>query len=117
MVLRGYTSATFNGNLGGHPGANQKCHAQFPGSRFCTSSDFYLSEPRLYPPSSGAWVDYDRAASGSRSGSACYKSGINDGPWMESTNVDYAAFVTASGYVYNGHNCDQVKPLACCEPR
>jgi hypothetical protein len=117
VAFVGFTAATFNGNLGGHVGANQKCDAEYAGAFLCTSSDYYRSEPTVVPPSSGAWVDYDRDAQGNRSSGACFKSGTTFGPWTESTNVDYAAFINASGYVTNGHNCDQVKPLACCEPR
>ncbi len=116
-VLRGFTTATFTGNLGGHPSANQKCNAEFPGSHFCTSADYYLAEPKSFPPASGAWVDYDRDAVGTRSSNACYQSTTTPGPWTNSTNSDWAAYVNASGYVLNGENCNLVKALACCEAR
>jgi hypothetical protein len=116
-ILRGFTTATFAGNLGGHPGANQKCAAEYPGSHFCTSADYYLGEPKSYPPASGAWVDYDRDAAGTRGSSACYQSTTAGGPWTNGTNTDYAPYVDSTGYVLNGDNCNLVKPLACCEAR
>ncbi len=117
VVLRGFTAASFTGNLGGYVGANQKCQVDYPGSFFCTATDYYRSNANASPPPTGAWLDYGRAENGQRSGNACYKSGTQAGPWMEGTGSDYGPFVNASGYVYNGSNCDQLKPLACCENR
>lgn len=114
----GFTTATFTGNLGGHPGANLKCEAEFASSFFCTASDYYRAEPSVNPPASGAWIDYERDAMGNRNSSACYQSSVApSGPWTNSTNTDYAAYVNSTGYVVNGDNCNLVKPLACCEAR
>ena len=113
VVLRGFTAATYTGNLGGIPGANQKCRAEFPGSYFCTSAEYYRAEPGVTPTGNGAWIDYDRSALGTRNSSACYAS--NTGAWTEGTNANSAAFVNTSGYVYNGSTCNVVHSLACCQ--
>ncbi|MFZ5442906.1 MAG: hypothetical protein ACOZQL_23070 [Myxococcota bacterium] len=108
-VFRGYTTATYNGNLGGIVGANQKCRAEFPGSYLCTVSDFYLAEPEFGAPGAGAWLDYERTGAGVRDSSACNQNGA----WTNPTSSDWAYTVTATGGLASP-NCSLVMSLACC---
>ena len=50
----GLTPTTYNGNLGGVPGANAKCDAAFHGSHFCTTTDIIHTST---PTFSAGWVN------------------------------------------------------------
>ncbi|MDP1920654.1 MAG: hypothetical protein Q8L14_30705 [Myxococcales bacterium] len=64
VALSGYTTQTYNGNLGGYVGANAKCRVQFPGSFFCTDPDYFEARSAVAPPAGGAWVDDARVLNG-----------------------------------------------------
>ena len=68
--FRGFTVATFNGNLGGIVGANARCSAEFPNTWLCTQSEYFKAESYLSPGTAGAWIDYERYSSGTRSSDA-----------------------------------------------
>jgi hypothetical protein len=106
----GYTTATYTGNLGGIVGANQKCRAQYPGSYFCTLSDYYLAEPQVGPAGSGAWIDFDRTSSGARSSSAC-ESSTSSAPW---SGTLYTGETITSTAFPTGVACSTALPLTCC---
>lgn len=55
--FRGFTSATFTGDLGGVAGANAKCHAAFAGSHLCTDREYQWSGSATPVPATGAWVE------------------------------------------------------------
>lgn len=111
--FRGFTAATYNGNLGGLPGAATKCRIDFPGSSLCTLADYDLSNTATRPPTAaGAWVDYNRNANGTRSTSGC---AANQSPWT-SAAVQFpptAPHISAVGYAGIA-DCTAVKHLACC---
>lgn len=113
VVVRGLTSMTFTGNLGGVPGANAKCSAEFPGSFFCPESDYRLGETSIVPGTS-AWIDDPRSASGSRTSFRCDNgTGIS---WSYGGAADNGFSLGPTGgtaYV----TCDLVKPLMCCQYR
>ena len=113
----GYTPLLYNGNLGGFPGANAKCDVAFPGSHFCTLSDFSRSEPDVNPPAGGAWVDQNREASGTRYGSSNCVSSAAQGSWTNGASSVNGPFLSPAGYFWNGSACDVQRPLACCENR
>jgi hypothetical protein len=112
VVFAGFTVSSFNGNLGGITGANQKCDTDYPGSFMCTQGDYWRTEPNTYPPSTGAWIDYERDENGTRSIGGCYTSA--SGAWTEGTNSDSASSLNAIGN-FQSANCDAVKRLACCK--
>jgi hypothetical protein len=114
VVFRGYTTATFTGSVGGTIGANARCAAEYPGSYFCTVSDFDLSNPTIAPPASGAWIDSNRSASGTRTQNSCSASG---GSWNLGTTGDTGTNLNALGVFVSQVTCNQVKPLACCQAR
>ncbi|MGV3625563.1 MAG: hypothetical protein ACO1OB_32430, partial [Archangium sp.] len=113
--FRGFTTATFTGDLGGIPGANAKCRVDFPNSWLCTVAEYDLSNTATVPPSSAnAWIDYNRSATGNgtRSTSACTQ---NVSPWTNAATPYSAsgAVIGATGYI-GQYSCAQSKHLACC---
>jgi hypothetical protein len=115
VALRGFTTATFNGNLGGYVGANTKCRAEFPGSFICTLSDYSLSEPGITPTAAGAWVDYDRYALGTRNNSACGGGGTG-GAYTDGTTASASYYVNAVGNLSSGSGvCNALRQIACCQ--
>jgi hypothetical protein len=112
VLFRGFTTASFNGNLGGNIGANNKCRAEFPGSVFCTRSDYAKTEPSTYPPASGAWLDGSRDANGFRNNSDCYTSGLNG--WSHDGTGDTADYIQGNGQI-SWSSCNAQRPLACCQ--
>lgn len=110
-IFRGFSSAVFTGDLGGFPGANAKCRAEFPGSYFCSYGDYHRAEPSLGAPASSAWVDSERDSFGRRAASPC-NNGL--GAWTFAGVVDTADIVTATGAVSNS-TCNVSRPIACCQ--
>lgn len=113
VVFRGYTAATYSGNLGGHVGANAKCALEFPGSSFCTVADFDRANPMSLPPASGAWIDSNRSSTGARTQNSCSSGGTS---WVNGT-IDTGTNLNAQGVFTSQLACAQVKPLACCQAR
>lgn len=109
-VFRGFTTATFTGDLGGFTGANAKCNAEFPGSSFCTSADYSLSNTASVPGAAGAWVDFNRDSEGGRSTNPC---NIALGSWTHNGTSDTGGYLNATGYTTSS-NCNVSRPLACC---
>ncbi|PZR07315.1 MAG: hypothetical protein DI536_28100 [Archangium gephyra] len=112
VTFRGFTTALYTGNLGGNIGANAKCRAEFPGSVFCTRSDYAKTEPNVYPPASGAWVDNVRDSNGFRGGGECYQSA--GGGWTHDGSGDTGTWLQPNGLESNSA-CNAQKPLACCQ--
>ncbi len=113
VLFRGFTSATFDGNLGGYPGAATKCQAQFAGSHLCTIADFDRSNGTVVPPSAGAWIDFDRSVSGSRSNNSC----SNGSAWTSNSSSTYGANLNVTGGYAGTVVCSTPKHLACCQNR
>jgi hypothetical protein len=119
VVFRGFTVATYTGNLGGYPGANGKCSAEYPGSFLCTRSDYDQANTPVGPPGSGAWIDYSRNTDGTRSASSCYLGGAGvwtySGPAVGSSGQSGSMMLPTGDYT--SAICNLVKPLACCAKR
>jgi hypothetical protein len=111
-VFRGFTSAVFNGNLGGYPGANAKCAAEFSGAYLCTQTDHDLANPTTAAPGSGAWIDSYRDSSNLRRISSCSPGGR---AWTLSAG-DTGLMVRSDGS-FTMAACSDVRPLACCSTR
>jgi hypothetical protein len=114
VLFRGFTAATFTGSMGGTIGVNAKCAAEFPGSVFCTVSDFDKANPLVLPPASGAWIDSNRAASGARTQNSCSVGGVS---WTLGTTGDTGTNLTSFGVPAGQLPCNQIKPVACCQSR
>ncbi len=113
VVFRGYTSMTYTGLLGGYPGANAKCAAQFAGSFFCTMAEYDLANPTSAPGGAGAWVDYNRSATSTqRDHTSCQVSGA----WNWGSTGASGRSMNPVGYPTSAA-CNEVKPLACCGRR
>ncbi|MDX2015486.1 MAG: hypothetical protein SFW67_35165 [Myxococcaceae bacterium] len=66
------------------------------------------------PTPAGAWADFNRAANGERSTTACNATG----PWTDSgVNAGGAFWLSAQGTRQSWTTCNQQKPLACCSAR
>jgi hypothetical protein len=116
IIFRGFTSMTYTGDLGGYPGANAKCQAQFPGSFFCTIADFDRANSTIAPPTSaGSWIDFSRTTSGARNDNSCNASG--NSAWTSAGTGTYGANLNAVGGYYTTVACSNSKPLACCQNR
>ncbi len=110
-IFRGFTSVIFTGDLGGFPGANAKCRAEFPGSFFCSYGDYNRAEPSSGAPASGAWADSERDSFGRRAPSPCNN---GPGPWTFSGTTDTGDVITSTGYVTSSV-CSAARPIACCQ--
>jgi hypothetical protein len=112
----GFTVATYTGNLGGYPGANAKCDAEYAGSYLCTRADYDLSNTLVAPGSAGSWIDYSRNDDGTRNDSACTVGGA--GPWTygggATGSTGQSGWVVTSTGDHTSALCNSVKPLACC---
>jgi len=105
----GFTTATYNANLGGNMGANAKCQAQFPGAQFCSITDYRAAEvdsTTTVPPGTGAWVDASRTVAGYRD-SASYCSS-----WTSNTVNSSGYMVTLTGT--GNDQCSTLHSIACC---
>jgi hypothetical protein len=119
--FRGYTSAKYDGNLGGILGAHAKCNAEFTRSHLCTYRELMWSGSGLAPAATGAWLDNDAYSSSSnpnlwprdRSSSACTNWTSNSNP---STNYSAYSYLLPTGYwspsAYDV--CQVPRQLACC---
>ena len=114
VIFRGFTAAVFTGSIGGHLGANAKCAAEYPGSFFCTLSDFDKANPLAPPPASGAWIDSNRGATGTRTQNSCSSGGTS---WTLGTTGDTGTNLNAFGVATGQLACNAIKPLACCQYR
>lgn len=112
-VFRGFTAASYGGDLGGFSGANAKCRLDYPGSFLCTSSDYAQSDTTSVPSANGAWIDFDRGDQGGRSTTPCNN---GNGPWTHAGNSDSAGVLSNTGYT-TSMTCTGVRPLACCSAR
>jgi hypothetical protein len=116
--FRGYTTALYDGNLGGPIGANQKCSAQFPRSHLCTDREFMWAGTSVSSGAAGFWMDDSRFSSQSapnffprdRDYSGCQEWVSNAGAgnfwhYWQPTGIS-----TVDGY----NVCNVARQLACC---
>ena len=110
IQFAGFTVATYNGSLGGYPGANAKCSAEFANSFLCTTAEFDSTNTTVAPPASGAWSDYARnTTTGQRDSSSCSSSG----GWNYGGTGTSGRSLNAVGWPVSAL-CSELKPLACC---
>jgi hypothetical protein len=112
-TFRGFTTATYTGNLGGIPGANAKCRVDFSNSWLCSLNEYDLANTQVVPTTTaGAWIDGTRAAGGTRSTGACATSST---PWTNAATPfqTFGITLTATGYAATTL-CSSQRHLACC---
>jgi hypothetical protein len=90
-----FTTATYNGNLGGLSGANAKCQSEFSGSYFCQTEDYLRSGETS---TTEGWVHNDGG----------YPTYANCGGWSSSSSVHRG--LTNISY----DDCNISYKLACC---
>ncbi len=124
--VRGATVATFTGNLGGRPGANAKCQAEFGGAaHFCHAAEYLRAASPLLLPATGSWIDWSaspvdgstvlaglvRAGRSGTSGASCNS-------WTSASTSPGTLTVSRTGEVVanaTATDCSQARPIACCE--
>jgi hypothetical protein len=119
--FRGYTTAKYDGNLGGVLGAHAKCNAEFARSHLCTYRELMWSGTGLAPAATGAWIDNDAVTSSGqpntrprdRSNSACNSWTSNTNPAANYSQYSYllpTGFWSSSAFDV----CPVPRQLACC---
>jgi hypothetical protein len=116
--FRGFTTLTFNGNLGGIQGAHAKCAAQFAGSHFCTDREYEMAGSAAPVPSSGAWIDGARNISSSTPSATPRDrdTGYTCGSWKLTSSAYSGSLLATGEYQATTASaaCGTVRPLACC---
>jgi len=111
--MRGYTAFTTTGNIGSRTIANQKCHAEFPGSHLCNSVEFRLARSAVTLPSTAAFLDF---AYSTTSTDPDVSSGCNNFTSTLTYNVSVALpNGTVANNTSTAPNCASTLPLACCD--
>jgi hypothetical protein len=97
----GFTTATYNGNLGGFFGATQKCQLEFPASRMCTPLE--VQETTSIPGglTGVGWVDV-----------GCITWTTEDFNLRGSVVSGQTGISTISPF--GGRQCNESGPIACC---
>jgi hypothetical protein len=118
IVFAGFTSATYDGNLGGPIGANAKCAAEFAGSHLCTEREYQWAGGGSAPAStSGFWLDnswysssYNLFARDRQTTYTCdnWRSNANPG-----SSMYYYDNQGVSSAITNT-NCAVARALGCC---
>jgi hypothetical protein len=115
--FRGFTAATYAGNLGGPAGANAKCHTEFAGAHLCTIREYQWSGSATAVPVGGAWVDNANypseysptLAPRDRSGSYTCDN------WRSSASGEYSSTLDSSGLLtFIAASCMTPRPISCC---
>ena len=103
----GSTTVSYNGNLGGIIGANQKCQVDFPGSHMCTTSELMRSGTNI--TGSNRWLFCDSAMQQS--------AGVTHGGCDSFTSNSSSQYgtVISSGDGLTAGACDFGKMIACCK--
>lgn len=107
-TLVGYTTATYNGDLGGFPGANQKCQSEFSGTHMCSASEVVRSGVTI-APLVDAWVFADLAELDSQS---IFYSGC----WGYSTSTSGNGVIFSTAGSFATASCATAgRSIACCK--
>lgn len=112
-TFRGFTSATYMGDLGGPVGAHAKCNAQFPRSHLCTMREYQWAGSPSAVPAGGAFVD-DYASSNGYNHYPRDRGGSNTCSNWTTTNGYVSILNTQGLYEYQALTCNVARPLACC---
>jgi hypothetical protein len=114
----GFTSATFNGNVGGRNAAHAVCEAAFAGAHLCYASEYLSTESTAPVPAGGAWFDVTSDLNNSASLYGVsplfgrYTSGACTN-WTSNASGISGYLIGTDGGVASAP-CNTVHPLACC---
>lgn len=122
--VRGPTTATYTGNLGGRVGANVKCQLEFgAAAHFCHASEYLRAASSLQFPVAGAWMDWSAspvdgsAITAGITGASRSATGNNSCTGWTATSGSHL-IVSRTGELLSGSvgvDCTQARPIACCE--
>jgi len=123
--VRGATTATYTGNLGGRVGANVKCQLEFgAAARFCHASEYLRAASSLQLPVGGAWIDWSASpvdgsaiVAGTRA-SRSATANFSCSSWTSASLSSSQLIVSSTGELLSGSpgvNCGQARPIACCD--
>ncbi|MFT3764704.1 MAG: hypothetical protein QM820_04185 [Minicystis sp.] len=129
--FRGFTPATYGGNLNGRSGAHAICSAAFSGSHFCADWEVDQAAVPAPIPASGAWVDLGSTQTSSRyfrspqstSDTSTCAGWTSSSPTVKPDGINTGTGKTLaplggfkSSFVgTNDGGCEVVRPLACCD--
>jgi hypothetical protein len=123
--VRGPTTMTYTGNLGGRVGANAKCLLEFGGSaHFCHAAEYLRAASSLQLPVGGAWIDWSASPVDGTAIAAglirASRSATNTGCCLAWTSAAVTSnlTVTRTGEILStgsGTDCTQSRPILCCE--
>jgi hypothetical protein len=115
-TFRGFTPASFNGNLGGRVGAHAQCASAFPGSHFCDENEYTRSTAGTTVPAAGAWVDnWDDTQPGGRTISTTCNRWTTGTTSYEGVTLRPDGTFSTSYVSISDYGCGQLRPTACCE--
>lgn len=121
----GFTSVSYQGNLGGPEAAHAACAAEFVSAHLCHVAEFYLSNTSADVPDAGAWTDPSEIAvqlitafvaqsllvahpdSGRARGASCAQ-------WTNNTVASAPALLPSGP---ENRTCNESRPLACCNTK
>jgi hypothetical protein len=126
----GFTTATFDGNIGGRADAHFACASEYAGSHLCHASEYLRTTEASTPPAGGAWLDasalivpngsYTPVTGAALSEAGRYgvrQSSVNCSNWTSAENFDEGVVAHVDGITRSAVNdtgCDVARPLACC---
>ncbi len=114
----GFTSGTFNGNVGGRNAAHATCAAAFAGAHLCHAAEYLITESTAPVPAAGAWIDASIDVNGSSTITGAsplfgrYTGGVCLN-WTTSSSSYNGYVVGADGAVASA-SCTSTHQLACC---
>jgi len=128
-TFAGFTTATYDGDQGGRGGLHLACATEFPGSHACHSAEYERTKGIDGVPADGAWIDLSAAVRQSSTSitttSDCaapeygpytgLQNYTNCGNWSSDNSSHLGLTVTSTNHTTSGKNCDELRPIACCE--
>ena len=117
--VAGFTSAVYDGDLGGRPSAHLACHSEFPGAHVCHATEYNLAASTLAVPAGGAWMESSMTLLGSWSSGGVPSFGRHPGyscnNFSYNTGTNYSGTILQeNGAVGTSYSCDTPRPLVCC---
>jgi hypothetical protein len=110
----GFTTAMYQGYIGGIVGAHAACNSQFPGAHLCTYREYEWTGSPTAVPVGGAWVDDYTSSNGYNNFPRDRDSSYTCTNWTDNS-ASYGNFVDVTGaYNYLSTACQTSRPLTCC---
>ena len=121
LQLVGFTSAVYDGNLGGVLGSTQRCQIDFPGSRMCTIEEIQETLDLPAPIADFAWMEPrssscrgDLIINDMDVASPQWTCNALDAPCRMVVGADTGVSFESTGSVGFKLSCSVKQPIACC---